>query len=391
MLGYLNLPKWRDYFLKKLIELNLRDMVSCPVMGMETAESPWQTLDSEEYFSCVNTSVSFFGDKQSKNFDGNLITTDDETAIYRLSVDKYQNTFFSGAIGGVSSFLKILCEPNQISKPAKFFVQNDGVASYILSALENGGKSLDEAINESQWEKIADSSPIKNIHGIVSRNRFILLLAEVFGIFLLPEEIDFCGFNNLDIADVHIAKNIGFSIRLLGIAEKTPDGCFKACVEPCLIPSAYMLAQARGGSEIIYVKNNDGLVQVYGCPGSSMDTRINGILQDYYNLKCVHNRKELQNSKQIILKDFENSFYIRLETADKTSDLALILNYFKEFGVKILSIKEPLKHDYKSKSPETIILITDLTTRSKISECISKAALNIPSVSFKSFYRYINR
>ena len=64
-------------------------------------------------------------------------------------------------------------------------VQNDAVISYILSRVEYGKKSLEEAIYESQWEKISDEKPFKNLHGIVSRNRFILQTAEIFGVLSL--------------------------------------------------------------------------------------------------------------------------------------------------------------------------------------------------------------
>ena len=390
MLGYINLPKWRDYFLRKLIELDLRDMVSCPVMGRETAESPWQTLDNDDFLSSVDTAVSFVQDKNISEFGGKLITIDAETAINRLLANKYEDTFFSGAIGGVFPLIKSLCSIYQTSKPVKFFVQNDGVVSYILSAIENNGKSLDEAINESQWEKIAETSPIKNIHGLVARNRFILLVAEIFGLFVSPDNFNFSGINNLDVIDVKIAKKLGFSIRLLGIAEKTSECSLKAVVEPCLVPSAYMLAQARGGSEIIYVKNSDGLSHVYGCPGASVDTCINGILHDYYEMSCSHTQKKIKTAEDVKIEDYENSFYVRFETSDKTSDLASVLNCFKDFDIKVLSVKEPIKSDFNSKSVDTVVFITNPVNRKIITKCLEKAALNIPTVSFKSFYRFIN-
>ncbi|MDD2624759.1 MAG: hypothetical protein PHQ02_08070, partial [Candidatus Riflebacteria bacterium] len=269
-IGYINLPRWRDYLQSKLIELDLRDMITFPVLGKENVDAPWRSLEHEEFYSYAEKVLHFADGKKLEKIDRQVITTDSEYAVSRLYEGKHKETFFSGAIGSTFSFNKIVCAKHLVSKPVKMLVQNDAVISYILSRVEYGKKSLEEAIYESQWEKISDEKPFKNLHGIVSRNRFILQTAEIFGVLLPFESIYTAGINNIDSEDVKIAHELGFSIRLLGIAEKSGEK-FNASVEPCLIPKAYLLAQARGGSEIIYVKTDDGLSQVYGCPGTSND------------------------------------------------------------------------------------------------------------------------
>ena len=137
-----------------------------------------------------------------------------------------------------------------------------------------------------------------------------------------------------------------------------------------------MLAQAKGGSEIIYVKTDDGMTQVYGCPGTSVDTCINGILYDLFKQNNVR-KDNIKLSNNVNLKEFEDSFYIRVETTDKTSSLSSILNCFNRNGIKILSIYEPNKNYRIDNKTETIVLITSTVSKSVVYNCIYKEIVNI--------------
>lgn len=388
-IGYINLPRWRDYLQSRLIELDLRDMITFPVLGKESVDAPWRTLEQEEFYSYAKKVLHFADGKRLEKIDRQVITTDSEFAVSRLYEGKYKDTFFSGAIGSTFSFNKIVCAKHLVSKPVKMLVQNDAVISYILSRVEYGKKSLEEAIYESQWEKISDEKPFKNLHGIVSRNRFILQTAEIFGVLLPFESIYTAGINNIDSEDVKIAHELGFSIRLLGIAEKSGEK-FNASVEPCLIPKAYLLAQARGGSEIIYVKTDDGLSQVYGCPGTSNDSCINGVLYDLYDLSESSCKKDLRLLDESELGEFADNFYIRFELKNITSVLSSVLRCFDEFKINLLQvniISEPIDDNGNF----TVVAVAQSTTRKHLSSLVSEVSANIKGSVVKSYFRYINR
>ncbi len=393
--GYINLPMWRDYLQSKLIELDLRDMLTFPVLGGENLDSSWQSLERDDFFSHADEVIHFSDGKKLPPIDKDLITTDAELAVTRLYSGSERKTRYSGAIGGTFPFNQILKLKHQVSRPVKMLVQNDGVVSYILSRIEGGQKTFEEAICESQWEKVSEGKPFKNLHGIVSRNRFILQVAQIFGQLLPFESLYVSGINHLDVADVHIASKLGYSIRLLGIYEATEDGV-SGSVEPCLIPEAYLLAQARGGSEIVYVEMSDGLSQVYGCPGSSKDSSINGILYDLYGCggglskESANEEHALSLVEETELCELEDNFYLRLELKDITGCLASVLQCFDEAGIEVEKVHR-LSSPQKDGDFYTLVTVTQRARRGAVTALASKISQGIDGAKVKSYYRFIGR
>lgn len=393
-IGYINLPRWRDYLQSKLIKLDLRDMLTFPVLGGENLDSSWRSLERDDFFNHSDWVIHFADGKKQLPIDRNLITTDPELAVTRLYNASGKKTRFSGAIGGTFPFNQILCSSHQIWRPVKLLVQNDGVVSYILSRIEKGHKTLEEAIYESQWEKVSDGKPFKNLHGIVARDRFILQIAQIFGQLLPFESLYVSGINDLDVADVRIASQLGYSMRLLGIYESRPDGVSGA-VEPCLIPEAYLLAQARGGSEIAYAEMDNGLSQVYGCPGSSSDSSINGLLHDLYDCggalsEATEFCEELRVVDEAELRELEDRFYLRFELQDITGCLAAVLRCFAshEMGVEEVHRLESPKSEADF---YTVVLVSAKTCRATVASLVSEIAQQVEGARVKSYYRFIGR
>lgn len=393
-IGYINLPRWRDYLQSKLIQLDLRDMLTFPVLGGENLDSSWRSLERDDFFSHSDWVIHFADGKKQSPMERNLITTDPDLAVARLYSASGRKTRFSGAIGGTFPFNQILCVNHQVARPVKLLVQNDGVVSYILSRIEKGHKTLEEAIYETQWEKVSEDKPFKNLHGIVSRDRFILQVAQVFGQLLPWESLYVSGINDLDIADVGIASQLGYSMRLLGIYEARPDGVSGA-VEPCLIPEAYLLAQARGGSEIVYAEMDDGLSQVYGCPGSSKDSCINGVLHDLYGCGGVLTGAEkackpLRFVDEAELRELEDRFYLRFELQDITGCLAAVLRCFESHEIGIEEVHR-LGTPQGDEGFYTMVLVSAKTRRATVAALVSEVAQQVEGAKVKSYYRFIGR
>lgn len=377
--GFINLPDWKIRLQEILTSIGHEEMLRFPVLGRENADRPWVTLDPEDFFSAVQTGIHFPGSNNIKRLPENLITADAELAITRLLEGKYRQTFFSAAIGGTFPFQRIVCSDYALARPEKFIVQNDSVIGFILSKMEKEGKTLEQATHEAQWEKLVGGNPSLNLHGMVARNRLVLQIARIFGRIVKPESVLTIGINSLADDDVRFASEMGFSIRLLGMAQYI-SGVLQAMVEPCMIPANYLLAQVRGGSEMMYVKTADGLSQVYACPGTSPEIQVRGILSDLYE-GCQ------QHTDDIILEEnvecFSDCFYLRFNIVNMTDTLSQLLQLFNRSGIEIEKIHQP--------AGQNLILITSRTTRENLDKSLQQIGNQVKLAGLKACFRFIRQ
>ena len=382
--GFLNLPVWKDRLQGILVKMGREDLLKLPLLGRENSDNAWPAFDRDEFFSLVETGILFKG-RPVKDFPPRIITSDSSLALLRLEEGLYSSTFFSAAIGGTFPFINLL-KDCCIERPVKFFSQNDAFAGFVLSTMEKSGKEIEEAFNDARWKGIADESSNLSLHGIVSRNRLVLQVAEIFGCYVNPEKIKTIGISSILKEDVSLAKGFGMSIRLLSIAEF--DGKeLKAITEPCMIPDRYFLAQARAGSEILYVITSDNQSQVYACPGSSAETEARGIVKDLESAGDA-SRKELVRIDKV--GDFENKFYIRFDVTNLTSTLAELLRIFETADIEIDNIRH-LSVSYETVEGVPLVLFTKETTRNSLNKAIELIKRNIKLASIKACFRIVDR
>ena len=379
--GFLNLPTWQEEFRELLVKRAKEDVLRVPVLGSEDLERPWKSLEEDDFFSTIDFGIAFFNQQEVKKWNKPLVTSDLDVAIDRIKQGLYAETFFRAATGGSFSVLS-LANSFLWHQPDTLIIQNDAVASFVLSKMEKENKNLEESIREAQWKDVASENPNKNLHGIITRNRFSLQIAEIFGEFIAPENIDTFGINTLSLKDIFITKKMGYSIRLLGIAKKNVDNLC-VCVEPCIIPEKYFLAQAKGGSEILYIKESNGESHVYACPGESKESTVKALLADIYEPTKKHKNFKILNHNSSL----PGNFYFRVSINKSNLSILQLTTAFLKYDVKIKKLE--YSEEVDKKGFQQIILLTDITERKivdKISEMILK---DIPSASVESIFRFI--
>ncbi len=388
--GFVNLPDWKQRLQEILTGFGREDTVKLPVLGRENAESPWMTLDAGDFFAAVQTGIHFSGSNNIRRFNENVVTTDAELAINRLLEGRKHQTFFSAAMGGTFPFQRILGSAYATVRPDKIIVQNDSVTGFILSRMEKEGKNLEQALHEAQWEKLVGGNPSQHLHGMVARNRLILQMAAIFGVLLRPDQVPTIGINSLVIDDIRIAGELGYSVKLLGIGQYH-GGVVKALVEPCMIPERYLLAQVRGGSEMIYAKTLEGLSQVYTCPGSSPESQVRGILTDLYE-PCPSIAGDLLPAEKI--ESFADHFYLRFNIVNMTDTLAGLLQMFSRNSIEIEKIHQPavaVSRETVDNAGYTLVLLTGKVSRGSLEKTLTQISSQIKLAGLKSCFRFIRQ
>jgi homoserine dehydrogenase len=387
--GFINLPSWQAELQKILTRLGREDLLRIPVLGRENVDKPWVAFGSDDFFAAVDTGIHFAGNGNLKRLPATVITADAELAISRLLAGESQKTRFSAATGGTYAFLRVAAD-NAIGRPDQVLVQNDSVAGYVLSRMESSAKTLEEAIHEAQWENIATGNPSQNLHGIITRNRLILQIASVYGLIIRPEKVKTSGISTLSYHDVEIARELGCSIRLLGLAE-FESGQIRAVVEPCMIPSSYLLARARAGSEIIYFKTASNGSHVYSAPGTNYESQVRAILCDLEVNSAPRTDISIYDGE---VEDFSDCFYMRFNMINMNDTLATILQFFNRAGVDIEKIHQPtveVSRETADKLRQSLVIITGRTRRSIIDTVLLQISEQVKLAGVRACFRFLRR
>lgn len=340
--GFLNLPPRQEELRSALERLGLEELVRRPVLGRESAEPPWVTLDPAEFFSVVDTGFHFNESRSPREWTPWVITSDATLANSRLENGLADHTGVRGAIGGTFPFLDICGKSVFLPTPRRLLTITDGVAGFILAEMERSGRPLDEAIREAQWQNVAPGNMTRHLHALAARERLALLASSIFGINLSAERILAEGLGQLDARDVAVACSLGYNIRLIGSVEEHEEG-FEAWVRPCLLPSRYILAQVRGGSEAAYMQCADGNSQIFIGPGTSFEVSLRGMLRDHQLIqeKGTPGSGRFAPSTLIPSHRQVSGFYIRMTLVNQMSTLAQITNLFAATGVEVRYIVQP--------------------------------------------------
>ena len=383
--GFLNLPSWKEHLQEILIKMGRNDLLKLPLLGRENADNNWSAFDNDEFFSLVQTGVFFTG-RPVAAFPKKIITSNASLALERLKNDLSKDTYFSAAIGGTFPFIKIQSDCS-ISKPVKFYVQNDAFSGLVLSIMEKENKGFEEAVCDARWKEDTDDNSNLSLHGISCRNRLVLQIAEIFGCFVDPDKIFCRGISSLDKYDIAIAKELEMSIRLIGLAEYNGTDSIKVAAEPCIMPDRYFLAQTRGGYEIIYLITEEGQSHVYSCPGSSHESIVRGIVND---LDFVSGQEKQELKKVDKLEEFENRFYLRFNLVNLTDTLGELLKIFAHIGIEVEKIYQP-KVSYETIENEQLVIFTGKITRNLLNQALEKVSNSLKLATLKADFRIIDR
>lgn len=249
--GFLNLPPWAESLVALLRGHRLERLLTCPLLSDDGAavapDLPWPRLPAAAFAAAVATGLHFDDAPAPAWWPRRVITADSGFAAQRLLVEGVAATGVRAAIGGTYPLLDIHRPEALLPPPRRLLALPDGVTTFLLTAMDQDGLTLDQALAEAQWRGIAPAHATRHLHGLEARDRLCLLASAIFGERLLPADVACEGVLKLDKTDLRIAARLGYHARHLGVVERRDDGSLEAWVQPRLIPARYLLAQVRGG------------------------------------------------------------------------------------------------------------------------------------------------
>lgn len=287
---------------------------------------------------------------------------------------------FEAAVAGGIPVIKALRESlagNQVSRVSGIL---NGTCNYILTRMEEDNLSFSACLDQAQQLGYAEADPTFDVEGYDTAHKLALLTSLAFGTQINSDEIYIEGISSITPQDIQAASELGYRIRLLGVAQKLATG-IEQRVHPTMVPLDGPLAQITDVTNAVSIDADAvGNITMSG-PGAGGDATASAVLGDIVDIARgvmvptlgvkVADQKPYIKAR---MRAHEGGYYIRLTVSDRLGAFASIAGRMAEAGISLASIMQKNRDGQPelSNGPETktVLLITHKTTESAIREAL---------------------
>jgi homoserine dehydrogenase len=223
----------------------------------------------------------------------------------------------------------------------------NGTTNYILTRMEEKGDDYDDVLREAQELGLAERDPTADVDGHDAAAKAAILAALAFGLDVVDADVYREGIGAVSAADVAYAKQLGYSVKLLAIAELVDGGPeVSVRVHPAMVPQAHPLASVRGAFNAVFVEGAvSGELMFYGrgAGGGPTATAMLGDLVDASrNLLAGAPAPAPKRTGSIVRaqEDLRSAFYLSLDVADRPGVLAAVAKIFGDHNVSIRAMEQ---------------------------------------------------
>ncbi len=283
---------------------------------------------------------------------------------------------YEAAVAGGIPIIKVMRESLTANTVTRVSGILNGTCNYILTRMEQDGLTFEECLKDAQELGFAEADPTFDIEGNDTAHKLALLTSLAFGTAIAPDAIYLEGITKITIEDIEAARDLGFRIKLLGIATRTAEGV-ESRVHPAMVPLGSEIAEIGGVTNAVAVEADTvGSLMMSG-PGAGGDATASaaaGDICDIAKSRPGHQHgpalgqpaNSLTPHERAPMRSHAGGYFIRLTVVDTPGTMAAIATRMAEQDISLESIvqRRAKNHDDKEQAP--IILITHETTEQAI-------------------------
>ena len=282
---------------------------------------------------------------------------------------------FEAAVAGGIPVIKTLTEGLAGNQLRRVMGVMNGSCNYILTRMQNEGLSYAEVFDAAQQLGYLEADPNLDVGGIDAGHKLALLAAIAFGTKVSFDAVELEGIGAISIDDITLAADMGYRIKLLGVAQMTGRG-LEQRMTPCLVPADSPLGQLQGGTNMVVLEGDSvGQIVLRG-PGAGMGPTASAVMADVIDIarglrlptfgQPAHSLATPQAAKS----STPASYYLRMTLLDKPGALAKIATCLGEAGV---SIDQMRQYGHQGVNAP-VLIVTHKATRDDIDHACTRFA-----------------
>lgn len=292
--------------------------------------------------------------------------------------------FEASSAGGIP-VVKTLREALAGNTVSRLFGILNGTCNYILSRMETEGLTFEACLKDAQRLGYAEADPTFDVEGYDTAHKLAILTSLAFGTKIDAEAIHVEGISSITPLDLTMANDLGYRIKLLGVAERTKTG-IEQRVHPTMVPKSSAVAQVMGVLNAVTIHADAVNEITLVGPGAGGDPTASAVISDIADiargaagLPFGLPVARLEVPVRAPMQRHEGGYYIRLAVADRPGAAAAIATRMAEAGISLESIvqrrsKDAAERDPSGRSgaPVPVVLITYATSEAAIRAALAK-------------------
>jgi homoserine dehydrogenase len=300
-------------------------------------------------------------------------------ALAALAEEKKVPLAYEASVAGGIPIVKTLREGLAGNSIERVYGILNGTCNYILTKMETEGLSFDACLKEAQRLGYAEADPTFDIGGFDTAHKLAILATLAFGSEIDAGAISVEGIERVTLADLKAADELGYRIKLLGVAQRTPHGVEQR-VHPTMVRKTSAIAQVMGVTNAVTIDADAVHELTLVGPGAGGAATASAVVADIADIaRGVRSRPlglpraALTKVQRVEMQRHEGGYYIRLSVYDKPGAFAGIATRMAERGISLESIVQRGRHaksDGEAGAPVPVVLITYATTEKLVREAL---------------------
>ncbi len=289
---------------------------------------------------------------------------------------------FEAAVAGGIPIIKALREgltANRIEWIAGII---NGTTNFILSEMRSKGLDFATVLKEAQRLGYAEADPTFDIEGVDAAHKATIMSAIAFGIPVQFEQAHVEGITALQATDIKYAEQLGYRIKLLGIARRRDRG-IELRVHPTLIPANRLIANVEGAMNAVLVQADAVGTTLYYGKGAGAEPTASAVIADLVDITRLATadpdhrvphlafQPDAMNDTPILpMEQVQTAFYLRLRVADQAGVLSRITTILAEHEISIDAVLQ--RESAEGESQTDLIILTHDTQEGRMSDALAK-------------------
>lgn len=258
--------------------------------------------------------------------------------------------YFEAAVAAAIPLIRPLRESLAGDRISRIMGIVNGTTNYILSAMSATGESYEQALSEASRLGYAEADPTADVDGFDAMSKAAILASVGFHTRVSASDVHREGISAVTAADIRAAAEIGCTVKLVAICERTstPAGpAVSARVHPVMLPSSHPLATVDGAFNAVYVEaESAGRLMFYG-PGAGGAPTASAVLGDV--VSAARNRvnggrgpRESAYAQLPVqpIGEVTSQYHVSMSVAERPGVLAAVAGCFAQMGVSLATVRQ---------------------------------------------------
>jgi homoserine dehydrogenase len=283
---------------------------------------------------------------------------------------------FEAAVAGGIPIFKALREGLVGNRVSRLYGILNGTCNYILTTMRETGRDFDVVLAEAQAAGYAEADPSFDVDGIDAAHKLAVLTGAAFGAKVNFAGVHVEGIRHVSARDIEFAEELGFRIKLLGLARETRYG-IEQRVHPCMVPLAAPIAHIEGVFNAVVVEGDFVGTTMFQGRGAGQGPTASAVVADLVDVArgrempaFVVPAERLADKKVSPMDRHQGAYYMRLMVQDKPGVIASVSGALAKERISL----EAMLQRGRSDGAVPVVLTTHETEEAAMQRALGRIA-----------------